>query len=200
MWLGVVVAILVLAAISFFLGMSTAGDRSNRAGGPSGTPNSTTPASNAIEPVGIASVSTWDPFGEAGENDEEAPLVLDGNPSTQWTTLSYEGDPKFGGLKPGLGLVLDLGKPAEVSRVTLRLDGSGTDLQLRATDPNASELPARPGALRTVAEVQDASGRTVVVLDKPVTTGNLVVWLTELPPEEGAATYRGEIGEITVEG
>lgn len=198
-WLlvGVVVVVAALAALSFFIGLKSSDGQANRAA--NATTNSASPAANPVQPVGIASVSAFDPFGEAGENNEEAPLVLDGDPSTQWTTLSYEGDPEFGGLKPGLGLMLDLGRPAEVSRVTVGVEGSGTDLEVRAAPANASAAPSQPEDYTTVGTATDASGRTVVTLDKPVKTQYLLVWLTSLPPESGG-TFRGFISEITVEG
>lgn len=196
-WVGVVAVVTALAAVSFFVGLNTTGgpgDQTSDAGA-----NGAAAATNPMRPVGISSVSAFDPFGEDGENDEEAPLVLDGDPSTQWTTLSYQGDPKFGGLKPGLGLVLDLGRPQEVRRITLGVDGSGTDLQLRAAPRNAGTAPSDPDAFRTIGRASNASGRTVVEPNRPVSTQYLLVWLTKLPPEPGG-TFRGLVNEITVQG
>ena len=195
-WLWAVVAVLViaLAALSFYVGVLSNQD------GDDPTAGQQAPNAQRLQPVGVTSATAFDPFGEDGENNEEASLVLDGNPSTQWGTLSYEGDPVFGGLKPGLGLVLDLGKTTDVSRVTIGAEGSGTDLEVRAAPPQAATAPSQPNAYNTtVGSAAGASGRTVVEADKPVSTRYLLVWLTKLPPEPGG-TYSGSISEITVEG
>jgi hypothetical protein len=197
-WLlaALVAGVAALAAVSFFLGLYTNGDT----GGPStASPDGPSAGRDPLRPVGVSSVTAFDPFGEEGENNDEAPLVLDGDPATRWGTLSYEGDPKFGGLKPGLGLVLDLGQTSDVARVTVGAEGSGTDLQVRAAPAGAGAAPAQPGDYTTVGTASDASGETPIRLDKPVSTRYLLVWLTELPPEPGG-TFRGSISEITVEG
>ena len=50
------------------------------------------------------------------ENPDEAPNAIDGDAATSWTTSTYRGDPALGGLKPGVGLMVDLGKDQEVRR------------------------------------------------------------------------------------
>jgi putative peptidoglycan lipid II flippase len=195
-WAGVVTLVAALAAVSFYLGYSSIGDEQNQAAGPGGDAGT---AADPVQPVRIASATAFDPFGEEGENDDEAAFVHDGDPSTQWTTLSYEGNPEFGGLKPGLGLILDLGRPVDVDRVRLDLAGSGTDLQVRAAPATAATPPSEPGDYRTVGQASSASGDTVVRMARPVSTRFLLVWLTSLPPESGG-TYRGFVNEITVEG
>ncbi|HEX2175409.1 MAG TPA: protein kinase family protein [Nocardioidaceae bacterium] len=196
MWVAVAAIVLALAGVSFYLGFNSTGDEANQA---AGNGPGAAGASEPVQPVNVASVSAFDPFGEEGENNEEAPLVLDGDPSTQWTTLSYQGDPQFGGLKPGLGLVLDLGQPREVRRVTLDLGGSGTDLEVRAAPAGAGTAPADPGDFATVGTVSGASGQTTVTLNRSVRSRYLLVWLTKLPPESGG-TFRGFVNEITVAG
>ena len=66
-----------------------------------------------------ASAHGFDIFDTTGqdqnENDNEAPRAIDGNPRTAWHTLFYEGNPVFGGLKKGTGLILDMGKPVKLA-------------------------------------------------------------------------------------
>jgi hypothetical protein len=194
-WVGIVALVAVLAAVAFFLGL-TAGDGDGQQA--SGDP-SPAPSPQPLQPVQIASVSAFDPFGESGENDDEAPLVADGDPSTQWSTLSYQGNPRFGGLKPGLGLVLDLARPAQVRQVTVGLGGSGTSLQLRAAPASASSAPSDPGDYRVLGRAGNATGRAVLRPDRPVRTQFLLVWLTRLPPEP-SGTYAATVSEISVQG
>ena len=46
-------------------------------------------------------------------------MAIDGSPSTAWHTQFYEGNPVFGGLKQGTGLILDMGKPVSLRSVTV---------------------------------------------------------------------------------
>src|SRR5699024_3566567 len=68
----------------------------------------------------IAAVHDIDPYGNNSENPDDVEYVVDGDTSTSWTTLEYYGSPEFGGLKPGVGLVLDLGGLRDVSSVRVR--------------------------------------------------------------------------------
>ncbi|MGH3355739.1 MAG: hypothetical protein ACRDOJ_07550, partial [Nocardioidaceae bacterium] len=197
MWFLLVVVVVVLAGVAFFVGLNADGDPSGQEEDPQAAPSSS--ERQALRPVVVTSATAWDPFGEEGENNEDAPLVLDNDPGTEWTTLTYEGDSKFGGLKPGLGLVLDLGKSAKVGRVTLDLGGSGTDLDVRAAPSGAGAPPADLDGYTTVGSANDASGRARVRLDDGVSTQYLLVWLTNLPAES-AATYKASISEIDVHG
>ncbi len=58
----------------------------------------------------LAGVKDFDPFGDPPEeNPDQAGNAIDGKQATAWTTLTYRGRPTLGGLKPGVGLVVDLG-------------------------------------------------------------------------------------------
>ena len=62
--------------------------------------------------------------------------AIDGDPGTSWTTLTYRGNPALGGLKPGVGLMLDLGKDQKASLA----DGARS----RARPPPSRCTPLRP--------------------------------------------------------
>ena len=83
----------------------------------SSDPGVTTPADVAqvapapAGPVSITGVRSYDPRGDDGvENDDKLPLLLDGDPSTQWRTVCY-GD-KYFGAKEGVGFVVELSAPS----------------------------------------------------------------------------------------
>lgn len=64
-----------------------------------------------LEPVSIASISTFDPLGDDGvENDELLPNLLDGRADTMWSTSCY--DNQYFGAKEFVGLVVQLNRPA----------------------------------------------------------------------------------------
>ncbi|MGJ3508420.1 murein biosynthesis integral membrane protein MurJ [Enemella sp. A6] len=155
-------------------------------------------------PVEIAEALDFDPSADGGndeENPDETALAHDGDPDTRWRTLSYRGNPKLGGLKPGVGLVVDLGEPTDVTAVKLWLSGDGTDVEVRVPGENAegNEAPMNSQTQwRTVATQADAEGEVTLNLEEgPEPTRWVLVYLTSLPPEDG--NYRGGIFEIEVQ-
>src|SRR5690606_36397161 len=64
------------------------------------------------EPARIENVTSFDPGDrETGlENEADVPHVSDGDPATAWTTACYSN--KYMGAKLGIGLVVQLDRPA----------------------------------------------------------------------------------------
>ncbi|HEY5979068.1 MAG TPA: murein biosynthesis integral membrane protein MurJ [Microlunatus sp.] len=153
-------------------------------------------------PLQIAGVRTFDPQGDPpnDENNGEAKLAIDGNPETRWRTVKYLGNPKLGGLKRGVGLIVDLGEPVPVNGVNLRLSGNGTNLEIRVpkTDPASVTKPPikSDSQWRTVGKQAKAGSSATISLQDPVTTRFVLVYLTSLPKEGGG--YRGGIYEVGV--
>jgi hypothetical protein len=187
------VVVLVIAIIfAFNLGRGpSSGDQQQT--GPSASASSKAPVSAAVK---ISGVKDFDPEGDPPEeNPDLAPLAIDGKPGTAWQTLTYRGNPQLGGLKNGVGLLVDLGKRTKVSSMRLTLLGDGTSLEVLAA-PAASAPPSDTDGLQKVAEASDAGTKVSLKFDKPVTTQWLVVWLTSLPPAPGG--YKGQVAEISV--
>ncbi|CAN5400293.1 hypothetical protein BH11ACT1_BH11ACT1_05730 [soil metagenome] len=161
--------------------------------------SSTAPAAQATSaaptvPTGgapvIASVSTIDPSDPTtGEHPELAARAVDGDPSTAWYTRTYT-KPNFGGIKPAVGFVLTLASPATVTSVTLHVNGTGGNVELRATDA------ASPTA-GTVLASGPLSADTVLTLSTPTQTSSIVLWFTALA-QTADGSNRIEITEITV--
>lgn len=192
-WLLVSLVVLVCAVAAFLIGFTFNDNGSeDPTAAPTGQPTTTT------KPVQIADVSAWDPMGEDGENDDEAQLAADGDRSTAWTTMAYYGRPDFGGLKPGLGLVLDLREPQDVSQVTVNVGGDGTDFEIRVAPGANGQPPGNPDDYQVQGKAQGATGQTEVELNRPVTTRYVLVWLTKLPPDGG--DFRGRVHEVAVAG
>ncbi len=145
----------------------------------------------------LAGVSDFDPLAQPPEeNPDEAPNAIDGDPATSWTTSTYRGNPAMGGLKPGVGLVVDLGKEQEPRSVSVRFKGQPTSFDVYAAPAGVTEAPESLDQLDKVASRADAGERTTVRLDPSPKTRYLLVWLTRLPQVEGG--FRGEITDITV--
>jgi len=194
-WLLFSLVVLVCAVAAFVIGFTINNDNP---GEPSAAPTADAQPTPP-QPVRIAAVSAWDPFGEDGENDDEAQLAADGDPSTEWSTLSYRGRPDLGGLKPGLGLVLDLGSAQDVSAVRVNLGGNGTDFDVRVAPGVTDEPPGSPDDYQVQATQSGASGPTRVQLDRAVTTRYVLLWLTSLPADDDG-DFRGRVREVQVVG
>lgn len=185
----VCIVLVVAIIIAFNLGRGS--------GDTAGTNPSDGPSTNtAAGPLSIAGVSDFDPQGDPPEeNPELAGLAVDGDPATAWRTMTYFNDPELGGLKDGVGLLVDLGKPVEVSQVELTLIGGPTSLDILAAQEGAS-APTSTDGLDKVASVDGAGTNVDPEFDAPVTTRYLVVWLTSLPSASGG--FAGQIAEIVV--
>lgn len=157
---------------------------------------SASPTAAPVTPLQGLVAEDLDPQGEDGdENGEDAPLVVDGDPATTWSTVSYNDQFGPAGLKTGVGLTIDLNGERTVSSVSLALVDSPTTVELYVTD-------SAPDGVRdlqpAVTGTADGEG---LDLDLPEsTTGRfLVVWLTSLPLQDDGR-FRGTVGEVTVRG
>jgi len=142
-------------------------------------------------PIPIVSVHDFDPAGNGQENPQLAPLAIDGKPSTAWRTVFYD-RADLGGLKPGVGLLLDLGAPTTIAAVRVELVGRGTDIELRA----ATIAPVTADDAITVAQAKGAGDLVTLRPDPQVEARYLLLWLTKLPKD--GARYRGGVSEVQV--
>jgi hypothetical protein len=189
-----VVLLLVLGVVlAFNLGRGPGGDPGANPS-PTRAPSSAAPASVKLP---ISGVTDFDPQGDPPEeNPDLAPLAVDGKPGTAWQTLTYRGNPQLGGLKSGVGLLVDLGKPVKVGEVKLTLLGTGTSLDLLAAPDDTEVAPTSTDGLDTVASAEDAGTTVDLKPKKSVTTRWVVVWLTSLPAAPGG--FKGQVAEISV--
>ncbi|MET0998349.1 MAG: serine/threonine protein kinase, partial [Marmoricola sp.] len=156
-----------------------------------------TAAQNPGTPVKLAGVTDFDPSADPPEeNPDTAANAIDGDPSTSWTTSTYRGDAALGGLKPGVGLMVDLGRDTEATSVSVRFKGQPTSFKVYAAPAGVTEPPESLDQLDQVGAQADAPQRATVELDPTPKTRYLLVWLTRLPEVSGG--FRGEITDITV--
>lgn len=127
------------------------------------------------------SVRAFDPPpGDGAENDGAVVNAYDADPGTAWQTERYD-TTRFGGLKAGVGLLVDLGAPTPVQQVELGLS-PGVDVELRAGDTP----PADAAALPVVAAAQRTEAVVRLVPPAPVTARFVLVWITRLPGERAS--------------
>ncbi|MGZ6753138.1 MAG: protein kinase domain-containing protein [Nocardioides sp.] len=191
--LGILLALLlmvgVVVAYNLGRGKSPLGQEPDQGSGS----RSTSPSASAAPLTGLHA-DDFDPQGSPPEeNPDLAPLAVDGDPSTAWRTMTYTQDLGPGGLKTGVGLVVDLGATHDVSSVDLTMVGAPTDVALYVTDSRPTGVKGLTPAARATVQTK---GR--ITLDSPVSGRYLVVWLTSLPHESDG--YRGEVAEVGVRG
>jgi hypothetical protein len=145
-------------------------------------------------PVAVVEIHDFDPHGGTQtENPEATPYAIDNDPETFWHTENYYG-PGFGNLKPGLGLILDLGETHQVSSVTVDAMGEHS-VQLLAAPSSADAMPTD---FADFSMINEATGDSLTLnAEEAVESRYLLVWLTELPQGEDG-NYRGRISNISV--
>ena len=157
-------------------------------------PFSSAPSSS----IAIAAVDDFDPEGDDRENPGDTDLAVDGDASTGWKTTTYFNQPRLGGLKNGVGLVLDLDRPRRIGEVHLLLGGKPTSVQVYGSS-SRSTPPHDLNDLVRLGSANDAGENERITLSDAPATRFVVIWLTSLPEVE-AARYRGEVREITLRG
>ncbi len=156
---------------------------------PEGSPEaSPTPEAPAL-PVIAGAAQAHEAAACSGEQPEQAPLAVDGDPSTFWFTCTY-GTPQFGGLREGLGFAVTLREPAPVSSITLLTHSTGGHVQVRKTTVD------KPTEGAVLAE-GPISPTTELKFAQPEVGESFVLWFTELPQTDG--DNRLELVEITVQ-
>ncbi|UXY28668.1 protein kinase family protein [Streptomyces sp. HUAS TT20] len=144
-------------------------------------------------PIPIKGARDFDPFSDQTEKPADIGKVYDSSTTSYWQTDFYL-SPKFGNLKPGVGVILDLGKVQQVGKVTVTFVGQ-TSVELRAAGADAGSEPTSFDAYTKTA---DGSGTTVVLQPgKSLKTRYLLVWLTKLPADN-EGHWRGRVADIKV--
>lgn len=133
----------------------------------------------APKPVAIKGSEEYVAKGEA-QHAADVGKTYDGDPSTGWRTNSYLDGPKMV-IKPGVGIVYDLGSEQQVSAaaLSLRYGGDHTTVELYATDSSGSSTPL--SSMKKLGDVTTSGTSAKVTVDKPVKSRYVLVWLTALP-------------------
>ncbi|WP_298512379.1 protein kinase family protein [uncultured Nocardioides sp.] len=194
MLIAVGLVLLVAIAIAFNLGRGKTplgaepDDNTSTSVSPTPTPEA------APTPITGLTAVDLDPQGDGEENPDQVGAAVDGDPATSWTTLTYKQQLGPGGLKRGVGMVVDLGQPYAVRRVDLTLVGAPTALSLYVSET----APTNPEELTAAAQVQAPTDTVSVELDQAPTGRYVTIWLTSLPRVDGG--FKGGIVDVVVAG
>ncbi|MGW7660008.1 protein kinase family protein [Streptomyces sp. NPDC054756] len=131
------------------------------------------------EPLKITGSQEYVAEGDA-QHPKDVGLTYDNDATTGWRTNSYKDGPKIV-IKPGVGIVYDLGATQEVSAATLslRYGGDHTTVQLYATKTLDSSTPL--SSMKRLGSATTSGTSAKVTVDKPVKTRYVLVWLTAMP-------------------
>ena len=196
-----IAALLVAAAVG--AGVWTLG----HPGASSATRPPATPGKVAVDLLTPVAAHGFDPLSSVAadpgnENADQAQFAIDGSPTTAWHTQYYVGSPRFGGLKAGTGLILDMGKRVSISSVKVtfgQVPGANVRIEVGNNDTRA------PGTLRTftiVAHRNDIGGIVRFTAHGAPRGRFVLIWFTKLPPRTAgpASQFEAEIFSITVRG
>ena len=144
------------------------------------------------EPVAVpkATPLAFDPPPGSGlEHDDELPFLVDGDPSSVWTTETYNTN-RFGGLKPGVGVILRLDRAYKLSELKVTSPTSGWSAEvLVAGSPQTTRAawgePVESKRINRGTTTFDLGGRTGAAV---------LLWITDL----GQGNSSVSIGELSL--
>ncbi|HEU5034659.1 MAG TPA: hypothetical protein VFT62_07885 [Mycobacteriales bacterium] len=201
-WLWRVVPPLVVVAIGL-TGWAVGSDL-GRVPGPARQPHAALPPARASASGAPHATLVWhrppaitsfDPEGDGQEDEDAVGLAVDRDATTAWESATYRGNPRFGGLKSGVGLLLDLHRPTTVRVAELALTAAGSDVEIRAGDVR----PQQAADLPVVASRADAGDHVRLDVSPPTRARYWLVWFTSLP-RTPAGDYQIGVAELALLG
>jgi hypothetical protein len=163
--------------------------------------------------------STFNIYGTPPGNTEDPTLAtdaIDGSTTSGWATSYYFGSPKFGGLKPGTGLLINMGRQVRLSQVKLLFGPGATTagIYLGNSGPSAAMSSNALSSFKLVSPQATGTGShtfTVSSADANATGQYVLIWLTSLPKmvnppaaavaqAHGQQIYQGLIYDVVIRG
>jgi hypothetical protein len=196
-----VVIVLVLAAVGATAWIISHNlHKSAKATGHSSSSAPSVGASVVLKPT---SARSFDVYGSDGGNEDnvDAPNAIDGSSTTFWHTSFYIGNPVFGGLKKGTGILLDMGKSVKLSKVEVQF-GTICCADVKVEVGNSSDpVPSSLANFTTVATSDHAVGATTFTSNSSATGRYVLIWFTSLPRQAGQQNqYQAQIYNVVVRG
>ena len=166
------VALVALAALAI-IAVAALAVHGNRFPGTSSAGNSGASGAGGGGAVTLTASTGFDPPpGDGAEHNSDAPNATDGNTATYWTTESYRSQ-DFGGLKDGVGLVLNAPGTVALKTLTVTTDTPGFTAVVKAGSSPESAQP--------VSSEQTVAAKTTFDLDG-TKASVYVLWITRLAP------------------
>jgi serine/threonine protein kinase len=140
----------------------------------------------------VVEISSYDPLGDDQENDQQAPLAIDGDLETSWKTSSYRKADMSG--KAGVGLLVDLGFEREVYGVEVDFISVGHTAEIYVLETDTPDFSTE----LKFGDTDAAEVSSEVSVNDPSTGRYVLIWLTPDLPRSDSGEYQGGISEIKV--
>jgi hypothetical protein len=180
-----------------------------------GTKTPPTGSHHTGAPKTSAAAATLTPVGAAAfeDNPSDANMAIDNNPSTAWQTFQYIGNPVFGGLQQGSGLILNMGHSVKLSSVKVTFQSTpGADVQIKIGNPSnpappqgnqadVSQAESIAASMPTVAQQSNVSGTVTFTINSSDSGQYVLIWFTKLAPmPDHPNKFQGSIFNVVVTG
>ena len=207
-----VVSVLVVVVIGVLVWLVGFNKPSTSAGTPGVSKSASAPAASAVlTPVNAISFNPYgDPQPGNTEDPETVKAAIDGNTSTAWHTSYYYNHSNMGGLKPGAGLLIDMGKDVKLSQVEVLFssDGGPTTAAIYLGDDPTDTKATALSNFKLVSRSVAVTGDHTFQANGQDTGRYVLIWLTNLPklpqaPQGLPSTntyYEGQIFNVVVHG
>jgi serine/threonine protein kinase len=145
----------------------------------------------AIKLTAPVVVKDFDPLGRGDrqENPDQIPNAFDNDANTAWSTEQYR-SATFSGLKPGVGLLVDLTKVTDLHSVRVAFSAPGANLEVRTSDV----APTTADDMTLIAAYTKGEQNAARVLQSGTKARYVLFWITLLPKD--GDKYRVGISEL----
>jgi serine/threonine-protein kinase len=139
--------------------------------------------------VHLNAVAPYDPPpGDGVEDNPGLRYATDASLGTYWSTEWYANQ-HFGGLKSGVGIVLDAGAPVQIDSLTVRSNTPGFSAVIKAGASPSGPFTAVSGPLTV-------ESKTTFALTVTRPARYFLIWITRLAPETGP-NYQAHINDVS---
>jgi hypothetical protein len=207
----VVLVLVVIAVLVWVVGFRKSGPPTSSGNGSQPSTSASPGAGTVLKPAGVV---TFNPYGSPTpgntENQVSVQGAIDNSLSTAWSTSYYYNYPNFGHLKPGAGLLINMGKEVRLSQIEVLFssDGGPTTASVYLGNNPTDSAATALSNFTLVSPSASVSGDHKFSVSSQATGQYVLIWLTSLPklPKTppgapgGNTYYEGQIYNVVVTG
>ncbi|MDO8184471.1 protein kinase [Conexibacter sp. JD483] len=180
-WIALLALVAVIAAIAVIVLVVLRGERGTGTSGERATGVGREGQVEQLREISLKSdgARDYDPEGDRTEHAEETAAAVDKNPSTFWSTETYEARDLQ---KDGVGLTVDVSPGAVLRRMVVKTPTPGFTAEVYITAGDVPESIDDP-AWRRVAAATRVGAKQAIDLDSAGQEArHVLLWITALPP------------------